>query len=135
MSVRTIDARRQRMKHDYVLIERFSDTVTEGGILLPERSSMNARMGRVLAVGPGLWDVAGQRFAPMHTKKGEVVLFTAAPDMVELGDGYVLVRDYCVVSADGPVLLEDEAGVEDLEEADAELEPTEPVAPCDGRRS
>lgn len=116
--MRIIDARRQQPKHDYVLIERFSDTKTEGGILLPERSSMSARTGRVLAVGPGLWDAAGQKFAPTQARKGEVVLYTCAPDTIEISERYVLTRDYTVACAEREPEQSDDATLADLEDAE-----------------
>lgn len=112
---------RIRPQHDYVLIERIDDSLTEGGIALPQKKNELSRVGRALRVGKGLWDVEGQDFAPVHTKRGDVVIFHEdSPDSIVVGTTHILVRDHCVVAAlaeaDEPDGMD--ADLDDLDEDD-----------------
>lgn len=61
---------------DRVAIEREdSETQTEGGIILPDKSQKESNYGIVLAVGQGGFNADGTR-RPMGIKVGDRVLFT-----------------------------------------------------------
>ena len=66
-----------RPTHDYVLVARDARTrTTAGGIELPEAFLKQARVGTVLAVGPGKLTPHGGRF-PMSVRSGDRVVFGA----------------------------------------------------------
>ena len=59
---------------DRVLVQRIkAESKTAGGIFLPESSVKELNQAKVLAVGPGAWDKAGNRLA-MSVKEGDNVL-------------------------------------------------------------
>ncbi|XP_061579204.1 10 kDa heat shock protein, mitochondrial [Cololabis saira] len=59
---------------DRVLVERFTaETVTKGGIMLPEKSQGKVLQATVLATGPGSVNQKGD-FQPISVKVGEKVL-------------------------------------------------------------
>ena len=61
---------------DRVVVKRFeASEKTAGGILLPDTAKDKPQKGKVLAVGPGRLNKAGN-FTPLDVKEGDVVLFT-----------------------------------------------------------
>ncbi|XP_049584962.1 10 kDa heat shock protein, mitochondrial isoform X2 [Syngnathus scovelli] len=59
---------------DRVLVERFTaETVTKGGIMLPEKSQGKVLQATVLAVGPGNVNQKGN-LLPVSVKAGDKVL-------------------------------------------------------------
>ncbi|KPP75441.1 hypothetical protein Z043_105310 [Scleropages formosus] len=59
---------------DRVLVERLAaETVTKGGIMLPEKSQAKVLQATVVAIGPGAADKSG-RLQPVSVKVGEKVL-------------------------------------------------------------
>uniref|UniRef100_A0A3P9H0W2 10 kDa heat shock protein, mitochondrial n=1 Tax=Oryzias latipes TaxID=8090 RepID=A0A3P9H0W2_ORYLA len=59
---------------DRVLVERLmAETVTKGGIMLPEKSQGKVLQATVVAVGPGSMNQKGE-VQPMSVKVGEKVL-------------------------------------------------------------
>ncbi|KAL4601667.1 10 kDa heat shock protein, mitochondrial [Arapaima gigas] len=59
---------------DRVLVERLAaETVTKGGIMLPEKSQAKVLEATVVAVGPGAVNKNGQ-LQPVSVKVGEKVL-------------------------------------------------------------
>ncbi len=64
-----------RPLHDRVVIQRLeSDEVTAGGLIIPDTAKEKPIKGKVLAIGPGSRNDAGQ-FMPMDIKVGDCVLF------------------------------------------------------------
>ena len=64
-----------RPLHDRVVVKRVEeDTKTKGGIIIPETAQEKPMQGKVIAVGPGGRDEAGQ-LTPIDVKKGDLVLF------------------------------------------------------------
>ncbi len=64
-----------RPLHDRVVIQRLeSDEVTAGGLIIPDTAKEKPIKGKVLAVGPGSRNDAGQ-LTPMDVKVGDCVLF------------------------------------------------------------
>ncbi len=62
---------------DKVLIKRVeSDSMTAGGIVLPESAKEKPRRGRVQAVGDGKMLDTGER-SKLQVKKGDEVLFSS----------------------------------------------------------
>lgn len=62
---------------DKVLIKRLeAETVTSGGIVLPDSAKEKPKRGRIQAVGEGKMLDTGER-AKLTVKKGDEVLFTS----------------------------------------------------------
>ncbi|CAA0820547.1 GroES-like family protein [Striga hermonthica] len=78
-----------------VLVEKIvPPSKTSTGILLPEKSAKQLNSGKVIAVGPGSRDIAGNN-VPVAVKEGDTVLL---PDyggtQIKLGEKeYLLYRD------------------------------------------
>ena len=60
---------------DRVVIEQSdADSITKGGIVLPEAAKEKPTKGKILAVGPGKIDDNGNRIVP-SVKTGDTVLY------------------------------------------------------------
>ncbi len=82
--------------HNYVLLERIEEeNKTAGGIIIPDNAREKPSRGRVIAVGPGLYD--GDELTPMTVRENDVVLFAKwAPSASEVkieGRDYILIRE------------------------------------------
>ncbi|TNN73606.1 heat shock protein, mitochondrial [Liparis tanakae] len=80
---------------DRVLVERFiAETVTKGGIMLPEKSQNKVLQATVVAVGPGALNPKGN-VLPVSVKVGEKVLLPEyGGTKISLDDkDYFLFRD------------------------------------------
>ncbi len=82
---------------DRVLVKPEKETVTKGGIVMPETSETETGRGDVVAVGPGKYEVMYDelRRIPLMVKPGQRVqynLYGARP--IEIGDQkYVVVKE------------------------------------------
>jgi len=62
--------------HDRIIVKRLeSETVTKGGIIIPDTAKEKPIQGEVVAVGPGKLLDNGER-SKMEVKKGDRVLFS-----------------------------------------------------------
>lgn len=83
---------------DRVLVEPLSVEEKGGktklGIIIPETvDKERPEQGRVLAVGPGRLDEAGER-QPIGVTKGQKIIFTKfGPDEIKVGD-----KEYMIIS-------------------------------------
>jgi chaperonin GroES len=80
---------------DRVVIEREeSESVTAGGIVLPDSAKDKPARGKVLSVGDGRLSKSGSRIA-LQVKVGDRVLFSSyAGDTFKMGDDeFVLMRE------------------------------------------
>jgi chaperonin GroES len=80
---------------DRVVIEREeSESVTAGGIVLPDSAKDKPARGKVLSVGDGRLSKTGARI-PLQVKVGDRVLFSSyAGDTFKMGDDeFVLMRE------------------------------------------
>ncbi len=82
--------------HNYVLLELLAEeSVTAGGIIIPDSATEKPSRGRVIAAGPGAWDDGV--LVPMTVKAADVVLFakwSSSANEIRLdGRDYVLVRE------------------------------------------
>ncbi|KAJ8255537.1 hypothetical protein COCON_G00194010 [Conger conger] len=72
---------------DRVLVQRLvAETVTKGGIMLPEKAQGKVLQATVVAVGPGTTDKSGD-LQPVSVKVGEMVL------LPEYGGTKVILED------------------------------------------
>jgi len=78
---------------DRIIVEPIEkEETTASGIYLPETAKEKPQEGRVLAVGPGRWDDAGQKRIPLEVKAEDRVIFAKyAGTEVELDDQKVLI--------------------------------------------
>ncbi len=78
-----------------VLVERIEEAeMTASGIFIPDTAKEKQNKGRILAVGPGKRDKAGNLF-PMDVKVGDIVLFGkwGGNEVKIKGKEYLLMKD------------------------------------------
>ena len=80
---------------DKVLVQRIeAESVTAGGIVLPEAAKEKPQQGKIVSAGPGkiLDDGSVQK---MQVKKGDLVLFTsyAGSEIKLSGDEYLIMSE------------------------------------------
>jgi chaperonin GroES len=64
-----------RPLHDRVVIRRAEgDSVSKGGIIIPDTAKEKPQQGEVVAAGPGLRDETGKR-VPLDVRTGDLILF------------------------------------------------------------
>lgn len=64
-----------RPLHDRVVVRRVEEeTMTKGGIIIPDTAKEKPQQGEVIAVGPGARDESG-KLIPLDVKPGDRVLF------------------------------------------------------------
>jgi len=62
--------------NDNVVVERLeAASKTEGGIILPDAAKEKPMRGKILAVGPGRLNAAGDKRIALQVKVGNTVLF------------------------------------------------------------
>ena len=78
---------------DRIIVEPIEkEETTASGIYLPETAKEKPQEGKVLAVGPGRWDDAGQKRVPLEVKTDDRVIFAKyAGTEVKLDDQKVLI--------------------------------------------
>ncbi|MCR4442504.1 MAG: co-chaperone GroES [Peptococcaceae bacterium] len=80
---------------DRILVEPLEkDTVSPGGVIIPDTAKEKPQEGKVLAVGPGAVNDKGQRI-PMEIKTGDRVIFsTYAGTEIKLdGKKYYIMKE------------------------------------------
>ncbi len=79
---------------DKILVERLqAESVTAGGIVLPDSAKEKPQKGKIAAVGPGKVLEDGSR-SKFEVKKGDTVLFTSyAGSEVKVGSTEYLIMD------------------------------------------
>ena len=88
---------------DRVVIEREeSETMTAGGIVLPDSAKDKPTRGKVISVGEGRLNKDGKR-TPLQVKVGDRVLFTSyAGEQFKLGDrDLLLMREEDILAVIG----------------------------------
>lgn len=81
--------------HDRVLVRRLdADTISAGGIHIPEAAKEKSARGKVVAVGPGARDSHGV-VHPLAVTAGDVVLFGkyAGTEIKVSGEDCLLLRE------------------------------------------
>ena len=102
----TISPRENRV----IILQDPPESVSEGGILIPDASQRQETIGTVVACGPGkfydLYDFGGtsehaiERFIPMKTKTGDRVIYPkfAGADVVLEGVTYKVMTDDQIIA-------------------------------------
>lgn len=81
--------------NDHVLVQRLEqETVSKGGIIIPDTAKEKPTKARIIAVGSGKLDKDGKRLA-MGVKVGEVVLFGkySGSEVKLNGQDYMILRE------------------------------------------
>lgn len=84
------------LNNKIVVVAKDKETVTPGGIILPDTAQEPPRQGTVVAVGPGRILDNGQR-APVEVDPGDVVVYSRYGGNEVTVDGV----DYVILDQDG----------------------------------
>ena len=53
-----------------------AEQTTASGLVIPDTAKEKPQEGKVLAVGPGNWDEAGEKRIPLDVSEGDIVLYS-----------------------------------------------------------
>jgi chaperonin GroES len=84
-----------RPLNDRLLVQRLEEEAkTAGGIIIPDSAKEKPAQGKVVAVGPGKTNDAGERVA-LQVKEGDVILFSkyGGTDVKLDGEDYLIMRE------------------------------------------
>ena len=84
-----------RPLNDRLLVQRLEEEgKTAGGIIIPDSAKEKPAEGKVVAVGPGKTNDAGERVA-LQVKEGDVILFSkyGGTDVRLDGEDYLIMRE------------------------------------------
>lgn len=84
-----------RPLHDRILIQRLEEeSKTSGGIIIPDSAKEKPAEGKVIAVGPGKVNDAGN-LIELQVKEGDIVLFSkyGGTDVRQDGTDYLILRE------------------------------------------
>ncbi|BDD88649.1 co-chaperone GroES [Desulfofustis limnaeus] len=84
-----------RPLNDRLLVKRLEEEEkTAGGIIIPDSAKEKPAQGKVIAVGPGKLNDAGQRVA-LQVKADDVILFSkyGGTDVKLDGEDYLIMRE------------------------------------------
>ena len=84
-----------RPLNDRLLVQRLEEEEqTAGGIIIPDSAKEKPAEGKVVAVGPGKTNDAGERVA-QQVKEGDVILFSkyGGTDVKLGGEDYLIMRE------------------------------------------
>ena len=84
-----------RPLNDRLLVQRLEEEEkTAGGIIIPDSAKEKPAEGRVIAVGPGKTNDAGER-VELQVKEGDVILFSkyGGTDVKLDGEDYLIMRE------------------------------------------
>jgi chaperonin GroES len=85
-----------RPTHDRILVKRAeAESVTEGGLIIPENAKRQSDRGEVVAVGPGPFLKDSNKRRPIGLEPGQVVCFRRfSGEEIELdGVKHVILRE------------------------------------------
>ena len=84
-----------RPLNDRLLVQRLEEEAkTAGGIIIPDSAKEKPAEGKVVAVGPGKTNDAGERVT-LQVKEGDVILFSkyGGTDVKLGGEDYLIMRE------------------------------------------
>lgn len=91
-----------RPLHDRVLVKRIEEEKkTKGGIIIPDSATEKPTKGKVIAVGKGSRNEAGQ-VVPLDVKKDDVVLFAkwGGTEVKVDGEDYVIMKESDIIAVE-----------------------------------
>jgi len=86
---------RIRPLNDRLLVQRLEEeATTAGGIIIPDSATEKPAEGKVIAVGPGKTNDAGERVV-LQVTEGDVILFSkyGGTDVKLDGEDYLIMRE------------------------------------------
>ena len=84
-----------RPLNDRILVQRLEEEAkTAGGIIIPDSAKEKPAEGKIIAVGPGKLNDAGERVA-LQVKANDIVLFSkyGGTDVKIDGESYLIMRE------------------------------------------
>ena len=84
---------------DRVIVAPMEKETMKGGIIIPDTAKEKPQQGKIVAVGPGAVNDAGERVKP-EVKKGDVVLYGkyAGTEVNVEGKDYLILRESDVLA-------------------------------------
>ncbi len=84
---------------DRVIVAPMESETMKGGIIIPDTAKEKPQQGKIVAVGPGRTNDAGERIAP-EVKKGDVVLYGkySGTEVTVDGNDYLILRESDVLA-------------------------------------
>jgi chaperonin GroES len=84
---------------DRVIVEPMESETMKGGIIIPDTAKEKPQQGKIVAVGPGRVNDAGERVKP-EVKKGDIVLYGkyAGTEVTVGGKDYLILRESDVLA-------------------------------------
>ena len=84
---------------DRVIVAPMESETMKGGIIIPDTAKEKPQQGKIVAVGPGQTNDAGERIAP-EVKKGDVVLYGkySGTEVTVEGNDYLILRESDVLA-------------------------------------
>jgi chaperonin GroES len=84
---------------DRVIVEPMESETMKGGIIIPDTAKEKPQQGKIVAVGPGRVNDAGERVNP-EVKKGDIVLYGkyAGTEVTVGGKDYLILRESDVLA-------------------------------------
>ena len=79
---------------DRVIVAPMEKETMKGGIIIPDTAKEKPQQGKIVAVGPGRTNDAGERIKP-EVKKGDVVLYGkySGTEVTVDGKDYLILRE------------------------------------------
>ena len=79
---------------DRVVVEPMESETMKGGIIIPDTAKEKPQQGKIVVVGPGKVNDAGERIKP-EVKKGDIVLYGkyAGTEVTVGGSDYLILRE------------------------------------------
>jgi len=77
-----------------ILKEIDANTMSEGGVIIPDTSQEGTQLGEVVAVGPGAIMIDG-KYCKMQTKPGHIVVYPkfGAKKLEYKGEDYLILKE------------------------------------------
>ena len=84
---------------DRVIVKPMESETMKGGIIIPDTAKEKPQQGKIVAVGPGKTNDAGERIKP-EVKKGDIVLYGkySGTEVTVAGEDYLILRESDVLA-------------------------------------
>ena len=84
---------------DRVVVEPMESETMKGGIIIPDTAKEKPQQGKIVVVGPGKVNDAGERIKP-EVKKGDIVLYGkyAGTEVTVGNNDYLILRESDVLA-------------------------------------
>ncbi len=84
---------------DRVIVKPMESETMKGGIIIPDTAKEKPQQGKIVAVGPGKTNDAGERIKP-EVKKGDIVLYGkySGTEVTVAAEDYLILRESDVLA-------------------------------------